>query len=274
MTDYKLGIHLFGDADKHPLPEQVAMIARAGFDGLTMKWDPDRTDEVAEAAARHSLYFQSLHAPFGQVRAMWDEGEAGEAMQARLLACLDDCAAHGIPVMVIHAFIGFGMPYIPTQIGLDRFGHVIEYAAKKGVRLAFENVEGEEYLDAIMATYGHLDHVGFCLDTGHKMCYNHNRDFLSQYGHKLFHTHLNDNLGQKHFPMSPRDDLHLTMGDGAIDWPTVMADIRRTGYRDMLVCELSMANKPEGHELDRYAAMSLEEFYTYALAAAKRLLTL
>lgn len=272
--DYKLGIHVFAPTPSCTLADQIAMIARVGWDGLTLKWDPAHTDEAADAAARHGLYFQSIHAPFGQVCTMWDEGEAGDAMQARLLACLRDCAAHDIPIMIVHPFIGFDVPYVPNELGLARFGHVIEEAERLGVRLAFENVEGEEYLDAIMARYADSDAVGFCLDTGHQLCYNRNRDFLSQYGHKLFHTHLNDNLGHKHEPMSPRDDLHLTMGDGLVDWKHVMDDIRRTGYRDMLVCELSMTNKPDCHELDRYAAMSLEEFYTYALAAAKRIVTL
>lgn len=274
MNNYKLGIHVFAHSPKHSLCDQIDMIARVGWDGITMKWDPERTDEAVACAARNRLYFQSLHAPFGQVNAMWDEGEAGEAMMARLTGCLEDCARYDIPVMVIHSFIGFDVPYVPTQTGLDRFGRIIEMAEKKGVRLAFENVEGEEYLDAIMRTYGHLDTVGFCLDTGHQMCYNHNRDFLSEYGHKLIHTHLNDNLGQRGERITTRDDLHLTMGDGIADWARIMADIRRTGYRDMLICELSITNKPQGHELDRYVAMSREEFYAYALAAAKRVTSL
>lgn len=274
MNDYQLGIHVFAESPEHSLSDQIDMIARVGWDGITMKWDPDRTDAAANAAAKNGLYFQSLHAPFGQSATMWEAGEAGDAMQARLTACVRDCAAHSIPIMVIHPYIGFGIPYVPNEIGLARFGRVIEEAEKQGVRLAFENVEGEEYLDAILSAYGHLDTVGFCLDTGHQLCYNRGRDFLAEYGHKLIHTHLNDNLGQVAESPTPRDDLHLTMGDGIVDWKRVMSDIRKTGYRDMLICELSIANKPDGHELDRYEQMSLEEFYAYALSRAKHLLTL
>lgn len=40
-----------------------------------------------------------------------------------------------------------------------------------------------------------LDNVGFCLDAGHEMCYNHSADMLSLYGDRLIATHINDNLG-------------------------------------------------------------------------------
>lgn len=271
---YRLGIHILAGQRGLSLSDHINLIANVGWDGCTMKWDPDRTEEAANEAAKKGLYFQSLHAPFGQVDTMWKPGDACNVMKTRMLGCLRDCARYDIPVMVIHSFIGFGVPYIPTAVGIENFRQIVEEAERLGIKLAFENVEGEPYLDAILSEFRDSPFVGFCLDTGHQMCYNHNRDFLSQYGDRLFHTHLNDNLGQRGENITFLDDLHLPMGDGIADWKEIMQKIRGTGYRDMLICELNYSNKPDSHELDRYLAMEMEEFYAYALGAAKRVTAL
>ena len=60
-----------------------------------------------------------------------------------LKACVDSCALCGVPILVVHAFIGFEN-HTPTKIGLVRFGQVVDYARKKAIRIAFENTEVEE----------------------------------------------------------------------------------------------------------------------------------
>ena len=49
----------------------------------------------------------------------------------------------------VHAFIGFE-DHEPTAIGIKRFEKVVNSAEEKGIKIAFENTEGEEYLDALM----------------------------------------------------------------------------------------------------------------------------
>jgi len=176
-------------------------------------------------------------------------------------------------VMVIHPFIGF-KDHTPTEIGLDNYARVVEAAVQHNVKLAFENVEGEEYLASIMDRFHDCSHVGFCFDTGHEMCYNGSRDMMAKYGDRLLHTHLNDNLGQRGEEITWLDDLHLPMGDGVADWRHIMTRIRASGYRDILMCELNYSNKPNGHELDRYLQMEMEQFYAYALEAARRVTAL
>lgn len=271
---YRLGIHILAGARGLSVSEHIDLIANVGWNGCTMKWNPDLTEKAANAAAKKGLYFQSLHAPFGQVDTMWKPGNASDLMKSRILGCLEDCARYDIPVMVIHSFIGFGVPYVPTAVGIENFRQIVEKAEDLGIKLAFENVEGEPYLDAILSEFRDSPFVGFCLDTGHGMCYNHGRDFLAEYGDRLFHTHLNDNLGQRGKDITFLDDLHLPMGDGIADWKEIMQKIRETGYRDMLICELNYSNKPDSHELDRYLAMEMEEFYAYALEAARCVTTL
>ena len=264
---YKLGINLMGGTGLS-VDEHVSMLRRIGWDGFFTGWNREKLGEFRAAADKHGMIWQSIHAPFTQVRYLWNEGELGEQVTDELIECVRDCADHGVPVMVIHPFIGFE-EHDPTEVGLANFGRIIEAADSLGVRLGFENVEGEEYLTAIFERYAGHPSLGFCLDTGHELCYNRGKDMLAQYGHALCHTHFNDNVGVTGKDIFWTDDLHLVMGDGVADWKGIMARIRATDYDGPLMCELSFSNKPGKNTHDGYAAMGHEAFYGFALERMK-----
>lgn len=269
---YKLGINLMGGSGLS-VDEHVALLKRIGWDGFFTGWNREKLGEFKAAADKYGMIWQSIHAPFTQVRYMWNEGELGEQVTAELIECVKDCADHGVPVMVIHPFIGFE-EHDPTEAGLVNFGKIIDAADALGVRLGFENVEGEEYLQAIFERYAGHPSLGFCLDTGHELCYNRGKDMLAPYGHALCHTHFNDNVGVTGKDIFWTDDLHLVMGDGIADWKGIMSRIRTTDYDGPLMCELSFSNKPGKNTHDGYEAMGHEVFYTLALERARAIAAL
>ena len=238
-------------------------------------------DEWAKAVAEAGLVYQSIHAPFsrvesiGKVSGLWeDEGEAGEAYTDMLIRCVNDAARVGVPLVIIHPYIGFEN-HSPSELGLRRYGRLIEAAKKVGVKLGFENVEGEEYLAAIMERYGHLENVGFCWDTGHEMCYNFSRDMMAKYGDKLFGTHCNDNLGiTDPENITWKDDLHLLPFDGIADWKGIADRLDRHNFEGMLTFELTISNKPDKHTHDEYAAWGERKFLEEAYARAKQIAAL
>ncbi len=273
-SDFKLGINLLDDTGLSP-NEHIALLSRVGWDGFFTDWEPELTAAYADAAKAHGLLYSSIHAPFTGMWNMWELHDTPGIREAArnevqtLLDCLRDCAAHGVPVMVLHPFIGFD-DHTVTDAGLANFGVIVDEADRLGVTLAFENVEGEEYLAALMAAFGDRPSVGFCLDTGHELCYNRGKDMLALYGDKLAYTHFNDNLGVTGDRIFWTDDLHLVMGDGVADFPRVMERIRRTPYRGILTCEMTRHNKPGGHTHDGYAAMTIEAFYRFCLERMQR----
>ena len=272
---YSLGIQILTESRGLSITEHIRLIAKTGWQGCTMKWDPALSDEATAAAARYELFFQSFHAPTHGIETIWESGDMGDAVIRRMCDCLCDCESHGIPIMVVHPHMGFDeAAFCPNETGIERLRPLVALAEEKGVRLAFENMEAIPYVHAVMEAFEGSAAVGFCLDTGHQLCYTKNYDFLACYGHKLIHTHLNDNLGQRGPHATMYDDLHMVMGDGVIDWHDVMQKIRRTGYRGMLMCELNAHNKWDGHEMDAYWAMTPEEFYAYAYKAALRVTSL
>ena len=256
-----------------PYTEQLDLLKEAGFDGFFVSYG-DEND--VRACARHAqdigLHFQSVHAPFSHVCDLWHGDEAAaQAMYDRLLSCLQLCDELHVPLMVVHAFIGFES-HTPTAQGLQYFGQLVAAAEKTNVRLAFENVEGEEYLEAVMQHFGASPAVGFCWDTGHALCYNHGRDWLKEYGKKLLCTHLNDNLGvrDRAGKITWLDDLHLLPFDGVNDWEEIARRLRRCGYTGELTFELNTNSKPGRHDNDKYAALPLNQYFAECYARACR----
>ncbi|MBO5357900.1 MAG: sugar phosphate isomerase/epimerase [Clostridia bacterium] len=265
MRNCKLGLGLsdsFGISEI----EQIELIKKVGFDAFFCVWNPETMDAVSKAAKENNLIFQSIHAPFENSADFWgDDIQKGDAAVNRLINCILDCSKHSVPIMVAHAFIGFKQ-HTPNKIGLERFARVIEFAEKTGVRIAFENTEGEEYLFALLQEFRNKKTVGFCWDSGHEMCYNRSQDLIRRFGNKLVATHLNDNFGisDKDGNIFWTDDLHLLPFDGVADWSYNMQRLSRCGYNGILTFELTRKSKPNRHENDRYMNMSITEYLSEA----------
>lgn len=256
------------------IEDQIPLIGKAGFDGFFTGWGRGcPTAEWARIGRECGLFYQSLHAPFDRVNRMWQEGDEGDDVAAELCECLDDCAANDIPIAVAHAFIGFH-DHTPTAIGEERFARVGEYAKKVGVRLALENTEGEEYLAAAMKATAGNPFVGFCLDTGHEMCYNRSKDLLALYGDRVIATHLNDNEGITGDEITWLDDAHLLPFDGIADWENIVRRLDDHGYDGPYTFELVRTSKPDRHANDAYLDWDFDRFLKEAYARAQRVLAL
>ena len=259
------------------MQELMEMIQKAGFDGIFTMWRPgEECLKWAKQMEEMGLIYQSIHAPWGRSADMWHgSAEKAQAGADELIDCLRTCAEAEVPILVAHAFVGF-KDHNPTQSGIDCFGQVVTEAEKLGVKVAFENTEGEEYLAALLNAFRDNDSVGFCWDSGHELCYNHSQDLLALYGDQLICTHLNDNLGIRDFggEITFIDDLHLLPFDGIADWKDIAARLDKCGFRDILTFELNTVSKPGRHDNDQYRRMPVQEYLAAAYNRACRVAAL
>ena len=256
--------------------EQILLFKQAGFDGFFVCWYPGiDVERLRKKADEEGMIFQSIHAPYVKMHHMWNESEETADAKAELIACVRDCAKAGVPIAVLHAFIGFE-DHTPTPEGLKNFEDVVKEAEKLGVKIAFENTEGMEYLDALMEYFEGNDTVGFCWDSGHEQCYNWGVDLLEKYGNRLLATHINDNLGIKNFDgtITWLDDLHLLPFDGIIDWKDAASRLDRCEFGNILTFELNLSSKPDRHENDKYGDMGIEKYLAEAYCRACRVAAL
>jgi len=256
--------------------EQIRLFKKVGFDGFFSGWEPGCDIAALRAAAdEEGMIYQSIHAPFTKMHHLWRPCEETEEAIAELIACARDCAANAVPLMIVHPYIGFD-DHQPTEIGLENYARVVREAEKLGVKIAFENTEGEVFLAALMNHFKDSPAVGFCWDTGHQMCYNPDTDMMALYGDRLFGTHINDNLGCRDYngKIFWHDDLHLLPFDGIADWTANAAKIKHSGFTGPLTFELGRFSKPDRHENNPYSRMELIDYFTAAYMRACRVAAL
>ena len=274
MYKQKIGISLESKYAQ-PLEEVMEIIKKIGFDAVSPIWTTlDEIEKTARIASQLGLELQSLHAPFTKAAALWErEGEKTAAAKKELFDVIDACERFGFPVTVVHTWIGFEYEFDKAALYYGNFDEVVDYAASKAVKIAFENTEGQEFLFALMERYEGNSAVGFCWDSGHELCYNRSRDLLGDFGGRLIMTHLNDNLGISRYDgkIFWTDDLHLLPYDGIADWDHNVARLRAAKHMDILNFELTTHSKPNRHENDVYAKMTLVEYLTEAYKRACRI---
>lgn len=253
--------------------DALECIKNVGFDGVFFDYREDvDLDLILRCTASHGLFTQSLHAPFGDMNALYKEDDSSECvknMMRQLYGTVDMCEEYGIELMICHCIIGMNEHDV-TERGLERIGRVIDYAAERYVNIAFENTEGIEYLSAVLERYGDRENVGFCIDTGHQLCYDHGVDLFEMFGDKLIATHLNDNFGQTGDEITFYDDCHLLPFDGVVDWNYVYNNLVKLDFREPLTFELNKKSRPTRHANDRYDAMSLHDYYAECYKRAVR----
>ena len=276
MWKQKLGLGILG-LPGMTVADEIRTMRKVGFEAFFTGWKAgDPVEEWAAVAAECGMIYQSIHAPFGRAADIWGaDEEKGEAAVHELCDCLDACKRAGVPIMVAHAFIGF-RDHFPTEIGLARFEQVVCHAEACGVKIALENTEGIEYLDALLERFKDRPAVGFCWDTGHEMCYNYSEDLLARWGDRLLATHVNDNLGIRDLggEITWIDDLHLLPFDGIADWSYNMQRLANARTPDVLTFELSLRSKPDRRENAPYAAMEPLDYLTACYLRACRVATL
>lgn len=239
--------------------EQTKILVDAGFGAtFTMMQEVEEHDALANVFAKYGLTYETIHAPFYLINDIWQDTEAGEHMYNLLATCVDRCQMFEIPVTVLHMSSGVTPPPV-TDVGRARFEKLIDYAAQKNVKLAFENSRKLAHLAWIFEHFENNDTVTMCWDSGHESCYTPNMDFMEMFHQKVSCLHLHDNFGVIN------EDSHLLPFDGVIDFHKVARDIKMSGFEGTVMLEVLQDNS------HHYDGMAHEDYIRRAAEAAKRL---
>ena len=255
-----IGFSLQSQYDR-PAKEVIALLKEAGFSAVSPAWSTEA--ELAHIAGC-GLPIQSLHAPPKGISQLWKDAPC--ALFDEMLACVRACSRFQIPTMVVHGWQGHQYTFCKDALYFGHFDRIVAYARELGVKIAFENLEGEEYLQVLM---DHYPDAGFCWDSGHDRCYPHTLDFLEEFGSRLCMTHLNDNLGRRSPTPASTDDLHYLPGDGNTDWQQAMLRLKNAPRQDTLNFEIKLA--PRASVDDRYSHLPFEAFVELAAQRAQQI---
>lgn len=113
--------------------------------------------------------------------------------------------------------------------------NLVDYGRNRGVQVSLENLSepGADLARVVEAVPG----LVLTLDVGHAQILaesNTAPDIIDRLGPVVRHVHLHDNRGGN----SAKDDLHLPIGEGIIDFPTILRILARSGYDRTITLEL------------------------------------
>ena len=232
-------------AMNHPLSElgaEIEQIAREGFDFIDITLEPEKAMpaglDAAEVRRRlaatglravgHTAYYLPLTSPIPVLR---------DAAFVYFRQCLDIFAAIGVNLVNVHPYTRiplYGREWIAQRM-LEVLGELLDHARAAGLRLMLENVAPHfNQPGELRPIFSALPELGFHLDVGHAnldVPVNITGKLLAEFRSRLVHVHLNDNLGG-------REDLHLPIGAGRVNWPWVARMLRRYGYDGTMTLEV------------------------------------
>ena len=254
----KLGMNCGSYPEIKPI-DSIPYIKAAGFDSIFTGFKNDMTaGRLAEAADKHGLAYETVHAPFKGINDIWFPGEGGDVMLQTFLDCAESCAHYKIPIMVVHLRSGVKAPAI-SDIGTERFDRLVDRAGELGVTVAFENQRKMANLSHVFERYDDRENVGFCWDNGHEACFTNGWEYMPIWGHKTVALHIHDNF------MEFNKDIHLLPFDGIFDFHKFGEYIRKYKFEGTLMLEALPKNS------DFYNDFTAEEFYAEAYERVKRL---
>lgn len=236
-------------------------IANAGFETIfSNAVNIKAVEKVKNKADELNLETEFLHVPFANINSMWIPGESYKTIYNGMTETIDSAAACGINTIIAHVSSGWRPPEI-CDLGLKRYDDLVEYAEKKRVTVAFENLRKVGNISYFADRYESCDYVRFCYDCGHEHCYTETVCFPDIFRDKMICTHIHDNYGRNR-EVTREPDLHLMPFDGNVDYSKMMRKLDEYGYTGSLMLEISTAPYPD---------KSPEEFISQAYACIKKI---
>lgn len=249
---------------RRPIFEILPDVYEAGFRQIEVCSFPAHLDYhnedsvglAANALRELEISPVSFHAPFAEqidITAL-DDGVRETSVCELFLAC-EAAARLGCAHVVLHP--GPEREGRPPEEEFVRHIHhaaeslnrVAERCCKLGIRLLLENMLAHLLFGRVsdmLYLLGEIRNcqVGTCLDTGHAHLAGELGMVVQKLSGHLKMIHINDNHGDR--------DAHLIPGEGGIDWPWFVSELRRHHFHGGLILEISAyENETVSHTLAR-----------------------
>ena len=233
------------------------------FSGTTTLNVKDITD-LKNKSEKIGLSYEFIHAPFRAVNSMWKETEETQPFMDSIKQSIDLAEKAGVSKIILHASSKW-IPPERTDAGFARYDELVEYAEKRKVGMAIENLRIFDYYYALIERYKDNKYVSFCYDNGHEHCSTPEVDNIQIFADKISCTHLHDNLGKLDNYLTVDGDLHLLPFDGNFNFEQMIRRMDKANYTGSLTLEVFNTMRPD------YTQLTPEEFITTCYERVKKI---
>ena len=200
--------------------------------------DKQRVSILKSIGESYGLRY-SVHAPFADINIASPSKPLLKAMLERLEKSISYANILNVYVWVFHPGLKTGVsmfyPGMDWLQNLKTTRSLIKIASDYGVKIAVENVP-EPYpflmksVEDFTKFYEEINEdIGLVFDVGHANLNGQIERFLTVFEDKIVHIHAHDNDG--------KDDQHLGIGLGNIDWKNVANALGRISYDKIVIIE-------------------------------------
>ncbi len=181
----------------------------------------------------HAPWFFEITHPYPRIR---------NAMLAEMKEVVSTAAKLEIEKLTIHTEPQFSIhANRETLVGstIDSIATIQKWCADSNIILCVENFTDASFsLDEFKKLFREIPELKFTFDVGHANMVKPNGEGISEYLRafkgKLAHAHAHDNNG--------KEDLHLPIGAGKINWETVVSELRRA-YNGTITLEIHSSER-------------------------------
>ncbi|MDY6970579.1 MAG: sugar phosphate isomerase/epimerase [Spirochaetota bacterium] len=157
----------------------------------------------------------------------------------------------GITKGTMHFWIDVGRaPQKLITQKIDLLSEMVAFANHKKLMLCIENLT-ERYESFSMALETIPD-LRMTMDIGHgELIYEENTcfGFMQNLFHMIEHVHVHDNHGGTNV----KDDLHLALGEGVVDYPQILSILKSRNYNSTITMEVLPSDMPKTKdEVEKY----------------------
>jgi sugar phosphate isomerase/epimerase len=232
--------------------EQVEEICTQGYPFAEMSlYDPDAVEGMLEDLLHWRRAGISYLAHYPNEDNPFDVKVLRKRFFPRLRRLLDLSGELGVTKGTIHFWMD--ARWAPPDLiagKIELLREMVACATEKGIVLCIENLS--ERIESFQKVFDAIPSLRMTLDIGHGQLLsrrNTSFGFIRDAFEKIAHIHVHDNRGGR----SVRDDLHLALGEGVIDYPGIFRELNERGYRSTITMEVKPSDmKRTRAVLDRY----------------------
>ncbi len=223
------------------ITEEIAIMADLGFDFLDLTLEPEETysanikvKTITRALARaglgivgHTAWYLPVASPFPELR---------EVTIRELERCMKVFRDLGADKMNVHPQTKVPLhdeEWVVAQ-NVEVVARLASLGEEIGVKVMLENMPNFSRVSQIKPIMEAVPEALLLLDVGHANLdtpHNYSEELLAHFGERLGHVHIHDNRGGK-------DDMHLPLGVGNINWLRVVRALKNANYDGTITIEV------------------------------------
>jgi sugar phosphate isomerase/epimerase len=200
--------------------------------------NPKRVERLQELRSSYELEF-SVHAPYADTNLSADDDLIREWVLKRIRASIRFASEIEAKNLVIHpGWTTATEPFMRGRswdLNIRSLRWLQRYAGDYGVECLLENVPNPTpYILVTVDDFRLFDNemtpsLNYVLDIGHAHLQGEVYEFIDSLGSKIKHVHVSDNEGVQ--------DQHLPIGEGTVDWKSVIGALKKSGFDGWVVVE-------------------------------------